>query len=147
VDLRVEVAMDGVMAQIDGRWQEAKGATILVRRLEAPAAEPTLGAVLARRDVAILGSAEALAARLTQVIQEAGWTRRPRGAILGDGAPWMWTVADADVPGVRQTLDDDHLSEPLDAFAHVLYPNHPTGAKAWVDQNMGALLADRVGAV
>jgi hypothetical protein len=57
-DLRVEVALDGVMAQIDGRWQEAKVATLLVRRLEAPAEAPTLGAVLARRYVGILGSAE-----------------------------------------------------------------------------------------
>jgi len=46
-DLRVEIARDGVMAHIDGRWQEAKVATILVRRLEAQAAEFTLGAVLA----------------------------------------------------------------------------------------------------
>lgn len=147
VELRVEVAMDGVMAHIGGRWQEAKVATILVRRLEAPADEPTLGAVLARRYVGVLGSAEELAARITQVIQEAGWKRIPLGAILGDGAPWIWTVADAYFPGVRQTLDYDHLSEHLYAFAHLLYPNNPTGAKAWVDQNMGALLADRVGAV
>ena len=48
-DLRMEIAMDGVMAHIDGRWQEAKVATLLVRRLEVPVEEPTLGAVLARR--------------------------------------------------------------------------------------------------
>jgi hypothetical protein len=48
-DLRLEIAMDGVMAHIDGRWQEAKVGTILVRRLEAQAEEPTLGAILARR--------------------------------------------------------------------------------------------------
>jgi hypothetical protein len=46
---RVEIAMDGVMAHIDGRWREATVGTILVRRLEAQAEEPTLGAVLARR--------------------------------------------------------------------------------------------------
>jgi hypothetical protein len=146
-DLRVEIAMDGVMAHIDGRWPEAKVATILVRRLEAPAAEPTLGAVLARRYVGILGSAEELAARITPVIQEAGWERIPLGEILGDGAPWMWTVADAYFPGVRQTLDYYHLSEHLCAFANLQYANNPTGAKAWVDQKMGVLLTDRGGAV
>jgi hypothetical protein len=41
--------------------------------------------------------------------------------------------------GVRQTLDDYHLSEPLYALAHLLYPNNSAGAKAWVDQKMGAL--------
>jgi Uncharacterised protein family (UPF0236) len=146
-ELRVEIAMDGVMAHIDGRWQEAKVGTILVRRLEAQAEEPTLGAVLARRYVGVLGSAEDLAIRITQVMREAGWERIALGEILGDGAPWIWTVADAHVPGVRQTLDYYHLSEHLYAFAQLQYPNNPAGAKAWVDQKMGALLTDRVGEV
>jgi hypothetical protein len=112
-DVRVEIAMDGVMAHIDGRWQEAKVGTILVRRLEAAPTEPTRGAILARRDVGILGAAQDLAARIKQVIRNAGWESIPMGEILGDGAPWIWNVAEAHFPGVRQTLDYDHLSEPL----------------------------------
>jgi hypothetical protein len=112
-ELRVEIARDGVMAHLDGRWQAAKVGAILVRQLEAHTEEPTLGAVLARRDVGILGSADDLAVRLTQVMREAGWERLPLGEMLGDGAPWIWTVADAHVPRVRQTLDSDHLSEHL----------------------------------
>jgi hypothetical protein len=108
-DVRVEVAMDGVWAYIDGRWQEAKVATILVRRLEA--------------------QAEELAARITQVIHEAGWARIPIGEILGDGALWIWTVADAHFPGVRQTLDYYHLSEHLHAFATFQHPNNPAGGQ------------------
>ncbi|HSF34103.1 MAG TPA: hypothetical protein VLK82_27065 [Candidatus Tectomicrobia bacterium] len=80
-------------------------------------------------------------------MREAGWERIPVGEILGDGAPWIWTVADAHVPGVRQTLDYYHLSEHLYAFAQLHYPNNPAGAKAWVDQKLGALLTDRVGEV
>jgi hypothetical protein len=147
VERRVEIAMDGVMAHIDGRWQEAKVGTILVRQLEAQPEEPTLGAVLARRDVGVLGAAADLAVRITQVMREAGWERLPVGEMLGDGAPWIWTVADAHFPGVRQTLDYDHLSEHLYTFAQLLYPNNPAGAKVWVDQKMGALLTDRVGEV
>jgi hypothetical protein len=144
---RVEVAMEGVMAHLDGRWQEAQGGTTLVRRLAVQAEEPTLGALLARRDVGVLGSAEDLAIRLPQVLRQAGWERLPRGAIVGDGAPWMWTAADAHGPGVRQTLDDAHLSAPRDGCAHRLYPNHPAGAKAWVDQQRGARLTARRGDV
>jgi hypothetical protein len=146
-DLRVEIAMDGVMAHIDGRWQEAKVGTILVRRLDAQAEEPTLGAILARRYVGVLGSAEDLAVRIKQVVREAGWERIPLGEILGDGAPWIWAVADAHFPGVRQTLDYYHLSEHLYAFAHLQYPNDPTGVKAWVEQKLGAFLTNRVGDV
>ena len=109
--------------------RKRKWATMLVRRLEAQAEEPTLGAILARRYVGILGSAEDLAARITQVIREAGWERIPVGEILGDGAAWIWKVADAYFPGVRQTLDYYHLSEHLYAFAHLLYPNNPRGPR------------------
>ena len=112
-DRRVEIAMAGVRAPLDGRWQEAKVATILVRRLEAPVEEPTLGAVLARRDVGVLGAAEALAVRLQQVIGQAGWEHLPMGESLGDGAHGIGTVADTSCPGGRQTLDDDHLSAHL----------------------------------
>jgi hypothetical protein len=146
-ELRVEIAMDGVMAHLDGRWQEAKVGTILVRRLAAQATEPTLGAILGRRYVGVLGSAEDLAVRLKQMIREAGWEHIPLGEIVGDGAPWMWTVADAHFPGVRQTLDSYHLSEHLYGFAHLLYPNNPSGAKAWVDQKLGALRTNQVGEV
>jgi hypothetical protein len=106
-DLRVEVAMEGVTAHMDGRWQEPKVAPILVRRLAPAAEEPTLGAVLARRDVCVLGGAEDLAVRIKQVSRDAGWEGIPVGEILGDGAAWIWKVADAHVPGVRQTLDYD----------------------------------------
>jgi hypothetical protein len=134
---RVEIAMDGVMAHIDGCWQEAKVGTILVRRLEAQAKDPTLGAILGRRYVGVLGSAEALAVRLKQMIREAGWEPIPLGEIVGDGAPWLWTVADAHFPGVRQTLDYDHLSEHLSGFAHLLYPNNPAGPRRGWTRNSG----------
>jgi hypothetical protein len=101
VKRRVEVAMVGVMAHIDGRWQEAKVATILVRRLEGPAEEPSLSAVLARRYVGVLGSAEDLVARITQAIREAGWERISIVEILSDGAAWIWNVAEVHFPGVR----------------------------------------------
>jgi hypothetical protein len=146
-DLGVEVARDGVMAHSDGRWQDAKVATIRVRRFEAPVEEPPLGAVLARRSVGVLGAAEELAACLHQVIRAAHWERLPVGEILGDGAVWMWQVADRHFPGVRQTLDADHLSAHLAAGANRHDPNNPTGAQAWVDQNLGALRMNRVGEV
>lgn len=146
-DLRMEIAMDGVMAHIDGRWQEAKVGTILVRQLADQTEPPTIGAILARRYVGILGSAEELAIRLQQVIHEAGWGHIPLAEVLGDGAPWIWTVAEAHFPGVRQTLDFYHLSEHFYGVAHLLYPHNPTRAKAWVDEKLGALLKDRVGDV
>jgi hypothetical protein len=118
-----------------------------VRQLEAQAKEPTLGAILGRRYAGILGSGEDLAVRLKQAIREAGWEHIPLGEIGGDGAPWIWTVADTHFPGGRQTLDDYQLSEHLYGFAHLLYPHNLAGAKAWVDEKLGALLTTQVGEV
>jgi hypothetical protein len=67
--------------------------------------------------------------------------------MLGDGAPWIGTVADAHFPGVRQPLAYEQLSEHRHAFATLQDPNNPAGAKAWVEQQRGALLTDRIGAV
>ena len=94
-DLRVEIR-DGWG---DGayRWTLAgsEGGTILVRRLEAQAEEPTLGAILARRYVGVLGSAEDLVVRLKQLIRDAGWEHIPLGEIFGG-----WRSLDLD-PGER----------------------------------------------
>jgi hypothetical protein len=125
------------MAHLDGRWQAAKVGTVLGRRLDAQAEEPTLGAVLARRDVGILSSAEERASRLPQGLREAGGERSPSGAMGGEDAPWIGKVADAYVPGGRQTLDYDHLREHLHAFATCQDPNNPAGAKAWASSNSG----------
>lgn len=111
--LRVEIAMDGVTAHIDGRWQPPQVATRQGRRRSAPGEEPTLGPVLARRSVRLLGPADDVAMGIIQGRREAGWQPLPRGEILGDGAPWIWNLAEAHVPGGRQTLDSDQLSEPL----------------------------------
>lgn len=145
--LRLEIAMDGVKAHIDGRWQEPKVATILVRRLPTRPKVPTRGAVLARRYICVLGSAEELVGRLKAVIRAAGWASIPIAEILGDGAAWIWNVATAHFRGVRQTLDYYHLSEHLYAFAHLLYADTPERAKAWVEEKLAALLTDRVGDV
>ena len=145
--LRLEIAMDGVKAHVDGRWQEPKVATILVRRLPTRPKVPTRGAVLARRYVCVLGSAEALIERIKALICAAGWDSIPVAEILGDGAAWIWNVATAHFPGVRQTLDYYHLSEHLYAFAHRLYPEAPECSHAWVEEKLVALLTDRVGDV
>jgi hypothetical protein len=118
-----------------------------MRQLKARAEKPILGAVLARRSIGILGTAEELAIRIPQVIREAGWERIAIGEVLGDGASWIWKVADTHFPSVRQTPDYYHLSEHFYAVANFQYPNNPTGAKAWVDQKLGALLIDRLGEV
>jgi hypothetical protein len=91
----VEIALDRVTAHIDGCWQQPKVGSFLVRQLDAQAAEPTLGAVIARCYVSVLDSADNLAVRVNRVFHEVGWADIPIGEILGDGTPWSWNVAES----------------------------------------------------
>jgi hypothetical protein len=147
-DLVLELAMDGVMAHIDGAWHEAKVGTIQVRRRGEKTAEgtPKLGRVEARRYACVRGSADELAAEIQRTIREAGWGEMPIAEILGDGAPWIWNLAENHFPGVAQTLDTWHLKEHLYEFANALHVD-PCRAKAWVQMKMEALREDRVGDV
>jgi hypothetical protein len=104
--LRLESAMDGVKAHIEGRWQEPQGATVWIRRLPMRPKVPTRGAVRARRYVCVLGSAEDRVGRIKEVISEAGWDGMPVAESVGDGAAWIWNVATEHFAGVRQTWDD-----------------------------------------
>lgn len=147
-DLVLEVAMDGVMAHLDGAWHEAKVGTILVRRRgeKTTEGEPKLGKVVARRYACVRGGPDELAGEILKTIQESGWSDIPVAEIVGDGSVWIWNVADRHFPGVRQTLDTWHLKEHLYEFANLHYRD-PCRAKAWVDMKIDALREGRVGDV
>jgi len=147
-DLVLEIAMDGVMAHIDGDWHEAKVGSILVRVRgeKTDRGLPKLGKVVAHRYACVRGGPEELAREIKRTIRESGWGRIPIAEILGDGSHWIWKLAEEHFPGVRQTLDTWHLKEHLYEFAKVHFPN-PTRAKVWVEQKMEALLEDRPGDV
>ncbi len=145
--LALEVGMDGVMAHVDGDWREAKVATLQVRKVD-PAAtgEKRLGKVVARRYACVLAGPGELALRIQAAIREAGWQGLTVAETLGDGAPWIWNLADQLFPGVVQTLDWFHLREHFFFYASIQYSD-PARAKRWVDTKMDGLLADRVGDV
>lgn len=147
-DLALEISIDGVMAHIDGTWREPKLASILVRKRgqRTQEGEPKLGEVVCRRVACVLGSADELAAQIKRTVAEAGLQEIPLAEILGDGAAWIWNLADTHFPGVKQTLDWFHLRQHLYAFANEEFAD-PCRAKAWVDTKMDALLEDRVGDV
>jgi hypothetical protein len=148
VDLVLEVAMDGVMAHLDGDWHEAKVGTILVRHRgeKGRDGEPMLGQVVARRYACVRGGPEELAVEIKRTIHEAGWEAIPIGEILGDGAHWIWNLAAKHFPGVPQTLDTYHLKEHLYEFANLRYKD-PCRAEAWVQMKVEALRENRAGAV
>jgi hypothetical protein len=146
-ELCVEIAMDGVKAHVDGVWKEPKVASVQVRRVVDGPEVPELGEVVARRYTCVLGSADQLGASVRRLIREAGWQRLPVAEVLGDGAEWIWNLADRLFPGTPQTLDWWHLAEHFHGFAKVQFGEASAQGKSWVEAHMLRLAGDRVGDV
>ena len=147
-DLGVEVAFDGVMAHLDGKWREATVASVVVRRARAAAGPRDLrrGEIRARRVTCVREGPEAIGRAALDLISKSGWDAIPVVEVLGDGAPWIWNLAAAIFPDAMQTLDWWHLRQHFFAYASVQWSD-PKKAEAWVDAKMDALEQDRVGAV
>ena len=57
--------------------------------------------------------------------------------ILGDGAPWIWNLADLHLPGVPHLLDFYHAAQHLFATAQLLWP--ATKADRWWHRRLAQL--------
>jgi len=60
-----------------------------------------------------------------------GLNEAKRVAVLGDGAPWIWNLAELHFPGAIQIVDFYHAAEHLNTIAHLLYPKGEVLRKAW----------------
>jgi hypothetical protein len=63
----------------------------------------------------------AFAARVVREVTRRGFDRAARRVVLGDGAPWIWNLADAHVPEAVQIVDRFHAKQHLSDVATSLY--------------------------
>jgi hypothetical protein len=61
-----------------------------------------------------------------------GGSRAQKKVVMGDGAEWIWNLADQHFPGALQIVDLDHARQHLWDLARRLYPNDPAGQQAWM---------------
>jgi Uncharacterised protein family (UPF0236) len=54
--------------------------------------------------------------------------------VLGDGAPWIWNLAQELFPGAIEIVDRFHVKQHLSEVAKVLYPTNPRRAHHWAQQ-------------
>ena len=62
-----------------------------------------------------------------------GWPRAAKKVVIGDGAEWIWNIADTQFPGAIQIVDLFHAREHLWNIARRLYPYDPAGQQRWMD--------------
>jgi len=71
------------------------------------------------------------------VLREAerrGFERAPRRVILGDGALWIWNLAEEHFPGALQILDRFHAKEKLHTIAKDIYGPKSDLWRPWAKQ-------------
>ena len=70
-----------------------------------------------------------------------------RPVVLGDGAPWIWNVADELFPQARQIVDRFHAKEHLSNLAKTLYGPADPRAPAWAQRRHQELDTGRFNAL
>ncbi|HUT54301.1 MAG TPA: ISKra4 family transposase [bacterium] len=73
-----------------------------------------------------------------------GLNEAEKVAVVGDGAPWVWNLADLHFPGAAKIVDFYHAAEHLNGIAHLLYPEDEARRKAWFGRMRKRLKRGRV---
>ena len=132
---RLSVAMDGVfIVGRDGSGREIKvGVVVPVRGTGA--SERRAGASYA----AGLESAAAFGPRLALEAHRRGLEGAREVAVLGDGAAWIWALADEYFPGALQIVDWFHASERIWDLGRALYGAETPATTAWAEAQLARL--------
>jgi hypothetical protein len=69
-----------------------------------------------------------------------GWSRARKKVVMGDGAEWIWNLADQHFPGAVQIVDLYHARQHLWELARKLHPNDEVNRKLWIKLHQRRLL-------
>ena len=85
-------------------------------------------------------TAEEFGKRLYLETWNRGWSHAAKKVVIGDGAEWIWNLADLHFPGTVQIVDLYHARQHLWELARKLYPNDQASQKAWMKIHQKRLL-------
>lgn len=85
-------------------------------------------------------TAEAFGKRIYLEAWNRGWSRAEKKIVMGDGAEWIWNLADQHFPGAVQIVDLYHARQHLWDLARRLYPNDPGNQQVWMKLHQKRLL-------
>jgi len=69
-----------------------------------------------------------------------GWSRAAKRVVMGDGAEWIWNLAEPYFPGAVQIVDLYHARQHLWELARKLHPNDEKSQHAWIKAHQRKLL-------
>src|ERR1035437_8254801 len=143
---KMYVPMDGVQIQVVAA--ETEGRTGRIEGQRARTRECKLGAVFTQATVdeegwpirdpdstsyaGAIETAEEFGFRIYTEAWRRGWEWATVKVFLGDGAVWIWNLADQHFPGAIQIVDLYHARQHLWKTAALLHPQDPVAKKLWM---------------
>jgi hypothetical protein len=82
--------------------------------------------------VGAIETAEEFGKRIYLEAWKRGWSRAEKKVVMGDGAEWIWNLADQYFPGATQIVDLFHARQHLWDLARKLHPNDESGQRRWM---------------
>ena len=82
--------------------------------------------------VGAIETAEEFGKRLYVEAWKRGWSRAAKKVVLGDGAEWIWNLAEQHFPGAIQIVDLYHARQHLWGLARTLYPHQEAEQRRWM---------------
>ena len=77
-------------------------------------------------------TAEEFGKRIYWEAWKRGWSRAENKGVIGDGAEWIWNLADQYFPGAIQIVDLYHARQRLWDLARKLYPKQEAERRRWM---------------
>jgi hypothetical protein len=88
--------------------------------------------------VGAIETAEEFGARIYGEAERRGLRRAAKVIVIGDGAPWVWALADEHFPGAVQIVDLYHAREHLAELSRIIYGQSSKGTR-WCEQRTAQL--------
>ena len=85
-------------------------------------------------------TAEEFGKRIYLEAWKRGWSSAAKKVVMGDGAEWIWNLAEPYFPGAVQIVDLFHARQHLWELARRLHPNDEIHQKAWIKTHQRQLL-------
>lgn len=97
--------------------------------------------------VAAIETAEQFGLRLYTEAWRRGWDRAQLKVVLGDGAVWIWNLAEQHFPGAIQIVDLYHAREHLHELSGTLFSSDLKARKRWVARCLDRLERGKIEAL
>jgi hypothetical protein len=97
--------------------------------------------------VAAIETAEQFGLRLYTEAWRRGWSRAQKKVVIGDGAVWIWNLAQQHFPGAIQIVDLYHARQHLHELSARLLPNDIKVRKRWVARCLDRLERGKIEAL